>query len=208
MATPSSPARRSRRAPVPTDPAAGDRPRLDPEGRYRAWARISYMIVGTYVFLFLMVLFLFGRLAGAPWWGPWLIEILLVGSLARYLSTHYRIDELHLVGAKLLGGVRVRLDQVRRIEYTSLRDLAPSAGLFGAWGWRGRMWSPVIGRFDAIYTDSAIGLLVTAGGVPVYISPRDPAAFARELSRRVRSYTGRLPVDVGDPLGSPDAPDG
>lgn len=61
------------------------------------------------------------------------------------------------------------------------------------------MWSPTIGQFDAIYTDPAKGLLVTAGEVPLYLSPRDPDEFARELSRRVRSYTGPLQVDVGYP---------
>ena len=67
------------------------------------------------------------------------------------------------------------------------------------------MWSPVIGRFDSIHTDAVRGVLVTAGEYPLYVSPRDPAAFARELSRRVRSYSGRLAVDVGDPL-APETP--
>jgi hypothetical protein len=126
-------------------------------------------------------------------------------SLVRYLSTTYSIDGVYLHAWRLLGGVRVRLDRVRRIEYVSLRDLSPTGGIFGSWGWRGRMWSPLIGRFDAIYTDGARGILVTAGEFPLYFSPHNPDAFARELSRRVRSYTGRLAVDVGDPLGSPAA---
>ena len=65
------------------------------------------------------------------------------------------------------------------------------------------MWSPSIGKFDAVYTDPAKGILVSEGDVPLYISPVNLPEFARELSRRVRSYTGRLAVDVGDPLGSP-----
>ena len=56
---------------------------------------------------------------------------------------------------------------------------------------------------DAIYTDSR-GLLVTGGSVPLFLSPHDPTAFARELSRRVRSYTGPLEVDVGAG-GAPEA---
>lgn len=206
MAARTSPA--PRRPPVSKDATPSVRSRMDPKGRYHAWGQISYTIVGAYVFLFVVFLFLFDRYAGAVWWAPWLISILLLGSLVRYVSTHYRIDELHLVASKVLGGARIRLDEVRRIEYLSLRDLAPTAGIFGSWGWRGRMWSPIIGRFDAVYTDSAVGLLVTAGEVPLYLSPRDPGAFARELSRRVRSYTGRLSVDVGDPLaGSEPAAD-
>ncbi len=140
------------------------------------------------------------------WWAPWVIGIFLVASLGRYLSTSYRVDDTSLSAWRVLGGRRVRLDEVRKIEYASLRDLAPTGGLLGSWGWRGRMWSPVVGRFDSIYTDASRGLLVSAGDVPLYISPRDPEAFARELSRRVRSYSGRLAVDVGDPHAAPTPP--
>ena len=139
------------------------------------------------------------------WWAPYVIAVLLLGALGRYLSTHYRIDDAHLRAIRLFGGVRIRLDQVRRIEYASLRNLTPVGGFLGSWGWRGRMWSPQIGRFDSVYTDAASGLLVTAGDYPLYLSPRDPAAFARELSRRVRSYTGRLTVDVGAPAPAPSS---
>lgn len=180
----------------------GPGPFLDAGGRYRAWGRISYSIVGAHLFLLVIILVLLGRTTMLAGWVSWAIGILLVGSLVRYLSTHYRIDDMHLVAARFLGGVRIRLDQVRRIEYVSLRDLAPTTGLFGSWGWRGRMWSPQIGWFESAYTDSVRGLLITAGDFPLYLSPRDPEAFARELSRRVRSYSGRLSVDVGDPLGS------
>jgi hypothetical protein len=112
------------------------------------------------------------------------------------------MDDLQLRAWRLLGGVRLRLDQVRRIEYVSLRDLSPTGGILGSWGWRGRMWSPVIGRFNSIHTDAANGLLITSSEDSLYISPRDQVGFARELSRRVRSYTGRLAVDVGDPGAS------
>ena len=189
---------------VPSSPGNATEPRLslDVEGRYHAWGQISYLIVGTYLFLLLILVVVLYRTTVLAWWGAWVIFALLLGSLVRYLSTHYRIDDLHLVASKLLGGVRIRLDQVRRIEYAALRDLAPASGMFGAWGWRGRMWSPVIGQFNSVYTDSVQGLLVTAGTFPLYLSPRRPEAFARELSRRVRSYSGRLAVDVGDPHGT------
>jgi hypothetical protein len=179
------------------------RSRLDAQGRYFAWGTLSYAVVGVYLFILLLVILLLGRPgSGIAWWAPWAISIFVVISLARYLSTHYRIDDVYLRASRLLGGVRMRLDQVRRIEYVGLRDLAPTTGFFGAWGWRGRMWSPIVGRFDSIHTDAAHGLLVTAGDYPLYISPRNTEAFARELSRRVRSYSGRLSVDVGDPQGT------
>jgi hypothetical protein len=135
-------------------------------------------------------------------WVPYAIVAFLLGALARYLSTTYRIDDLELSAWRILGGRRMRLEEVRRIEYASLRDLSPTGSFLGAWGWRGRMWSPLIGPFDSVHTEAALGLLVTGGTVPVFISPRDPEGFARELSRRVRSYTGRLAVDVGDPEGT------
>ncbi len=179
---------------------------LDHEGRFRAHGQISYGVVGVYVFLLIVILLLF-RAGTSPsfWWVPWFLGILVVAMLARYLSTSYRIDDVELQAWRIFGGRRVQLSEVRRIEYSALRDLAPGGTFFGGWGWRGRMWSPLIGWFDAIHTDAARGLLVTAGNEPVYISPTRPEEFARELSRRVRSYTGRLAVDVGDPLGSPAA---
>jgi hypothetical protein len=176
---------------------------FDAEGRFRSHGRISYGVVGAYVFLLIVIVLLFheGTVTNL-WWVPWFLGILVVAMLARYLSTTYRIDDAQLEAWRLFGGRRVQLSEVRRIEYSALRDLAPGGSFFGGWGWRGRMWSPIIGWFDAIHTDASRGLLVTAAGDPVFISPKDPERFARELSRRVRSYTGRLAVDVGDPFGS------
>ena len=209
MVAPESSPRRRGAAPTTSRNATASRSALDVEGRYHAWGQISYLIVGTYLFLLVLLAVILYRTTVLAWWAVWVIFFLLLGSLVRYLSTHYRIDDVYLVASKFLGGVRIRLDQVRRIEYAALRDLAPSSGMFGAWGWRGRMWSPLIGRFNTVYTDSIQGLLVTAGAFPLYLSPRHPEAFARELSRRVRSYSGRLAADVGDPRGiSPPEPTG
>jgi Bacterial PH domain len=131
-----------------------------------------------------------------PWLIPFLAFVILL-LLVRYLSTSYTIDGQYLRAWRILGGQRAPLKNVRRIEYASLRDLS-ATGFWGAWGWRGRMWSPRIGRFDAIYTDTA-GLLVTAGDVPMFISPVDLQGFAQELSRRVRSLGGRLMSDESEP---------
>jgi len=131
-----------------------------------------------------------------PWLIPFLAFVILL-LLVRYLSTSYTIDGQYLRAWRILGGQRALLKNVRRIEYASLRDLS-ATGFWGAWGWRGRMWSPRIGRFDAIYTDTA-GLLVTAGDVPMFISPVDVQGFAQELSRRVRSLGGRLMNDESEP---------
>ncbi len=188
-------------------PPPANRPALDAQGRFRVRGRYSAAVVGAYLFLLVLVVaFLPHSSVITIWWAPWVIGIFLVGSLGRYLSTSYRVDDTSLRAWRVLGGRRVRLDEVRKIEYASLRDLAPTGGLLGSWGWRGRMWSPVVGRFDSIYTDASRGLLVSAGDVPLYISPRDPEEFARELSRRVRSYSGRLAVDVGDPHAAPTPP--
>jgi PH (Pleckstrin Homology) domain-containing protein len=135
-------------------------------------------------------------------YGPWALGGLLVLFLARYVSTTYSLNDTFLSAWRIFGGRRVRLSEIRKIEFSNMRELGPTGGVFGSWGWRGRMWSPQLGRFDAIYTDATHGILVTVGEVPLFITPNDPTEFARELSRRVRSYTGRLLVDVGDPLGS------
>ena len=60
------------------------------------------------------------------------------------------------------------------------------------------MWSPIgsLGKFDTVST-VAPGVLVTGGSYPVFLSPRDPLGFARELSRRVRSAGVELDEDDG-----------
>ena len=93
------------------------------------------------------------------------------------------------------------LEEIRGIEYAALRDLAPTGAFaaFGPIGWHGRMWSPEHGTFDSVFSDPARGLFISNAGNPLYISPTNPDAFARELSRRVRSFTGPLERDVGHP---------
>ena len=183
------------------NPADSIGPRLDASGRYRDRGRFSVAVVAFYAILTAIFVYAlrsdFGSILG---WGVIALAALLLFFLVRYLSTRYTIDDSYLTAWRILGGAKVPLDHVRRIEFSSLRDLSP-VGFFGSWGWRGRMWSPLVGPFNSIHTEPS-GLLVTAEPVTMFLSPRDPSAFARELSRRVRSYSGRLAVDVGDPSGS------
>lgn len=176
--------------------------RRDISGIYRQHGRLSYTVIGVYVVLILIVVVILPRSTTLLFpQAPWILGGLLALFLARYLSTSYSLDSTYLRAWRILGGRRVRLAEVRKIEYSSLRDLGPAGGIVGSWGWRGRMWTPGLGRIDAIYTDAAHGILVTVGEVPLFVTPVDAAEFARELSRRVRSYTGRVSEDVGDPLG-------
>jgi Bacterial PH domain len=177
------------------------------EGRYRMGARLSYAIVGAYGFMLILIVVVVAPRSHSSYdWVFYFLLALTLLFLVRYLSTRYSMDDTNLVAWRILGGCKVALEEVRAIEYASLRDLAPTGGAFGigSFGWRGRMHSTSIGEFNSIYTDPAAGLLVTAGAYPLYISPKDRDEFARELSRRVRSYTGPLPKDVGNPAaGSP-----
>jgi hypothetical protein len=169
-------------------------------GIYHQRGRLSYGVIGLYVFIILVILFLLPSDIPTRYsWSGYVLAALAVLFLARYISTTYSMNDSFLRAARILGGRRVRLEQVRKIEYTSIRDLGSTGGMLGSWGWRGRMWSAQVGFLDAIFTDPSQGILVTADGVPLYISPIDRVAFARELSRRVRSYTGPLATDVGDP---------
>jgi hypothetical protein len=169
-------------------------------------ARYSAAVVGTYVLLIVLiaVLVLPQTVGDYRWVGYFLLAVTAM-FVVRYFSTHYVLDDTHFHASRLLGSRRILLEDVRAIEYASLRNLTSTGGTFGmgSWGWRGRMHSVDVGEFDSIYTDAAAGLLVTAGAYPVYISPRDRDAFARELSRRVRSYTGPLEKDVGAPGPAP-----
>jgi len=184
------------------DLSASVGPRVDPSGGYFSGADLSYLVIGAYLFLLLLVAII---LPNSPViiysWLPWLIAALVVFFLVRYLSTCYWIDADRLTAFRLIGGRHVQLEMVRRIQFASLRDLSPT-GFFGSWGYRGRMWSPVIGKFDTIHTSSS-GILIFAGDVPLFISPRHPQDFARELSRRVRSYRGPLEYDDGSPDPGP-----
>jgi hypothetical protein len=179
--------------PVRTDGAAAP-----PPERFSTPAQWSYATIGTYVVIaVLLVLTARASLVSKVPYVSDILALLFAVFLLRYLSTRYWLDTDHLTAWRLFGSRHVRYDHVRRIEFGNLRDLAP-VGFFGAWGWRGRMWSPVLGKFDSVHTIS-MGLVVTGGEVPLFISPRDPPGFARELSRRVRSVTGPLDVDVGAP---------
>ena len=176
-------------------------PHVSTSGVYRRHGRMAWGVVGTYIVLILILFFVLPTSGVREGWAIDVILFLFLFFLVRYLSTSYSIDDSHLRAWRIFGNRRVPLEDVQRIEYSSIHDLGPT-GFFGSWGWRGRMWSPLVGSFDAIYTDPAHGLLVSSRDFPVYISPGHTEEFARELSRRVRSYTGRLEVDVGDPLGS------
>lgn len=186
------------RTAAPTDPRATAT--APPPERLGVPAPWSYATVGTYLVI-AVLLFLTSRanLVSSFPYASDVLAGLFLAFLLRYVSTRYWLDTDHLTAWRLFGSRRVPFDRIRRIEYGNLRDLGP-VGFFGSWGWRGRMWCPALGRFDSVYTVSQ-GLVVTGGVVPLFISPRDPPAFARELSRRVRSVVGPLDVDVGAPPG-------
>jgi hypothetical protein len=157
----------------------------------------SLGVVIFYIFLMLIVFVAEYYEGGSAGFLPYLypaLEIVLVLFLLRYVTTGYRIDSEELHASRLLGGRRVPLELIRKIQYANLRELGP-VGISMTWGWRGRAWSPTVGKMDTVSTVSR-GLLVTAGDVPVFISPVDVIAFRRELSRRVRSVAGALLDDA------------
>jgi len=166
-------------------------------------ASLSATVVGVYVVLLLLIIVVVGARSSIGFsWVTFLLIIVTLLFLVRYLSTSYVIDDTTLIARTIFGRTRVDLQEVRAIEYASLRDLAPTGGGIAGWIWRGKLYSQTIGEFETVYTDPGSGVLVTAGAYPLYISPRRPREFARELSRRVRSYTGPLLKDVGHPSAS------
>jgi Bacterial PH domain len=158
-------------------------------------ASISVGVLGMYVFLILILVVVYvtrGGYPGAQYLFPFLVLLLLI-YLARYVSTRYAVDDRTLVAWRLFGSRRMRLDRIRRIQSANLRRLG-ATGFVGTWGWRGRVWSPVVGFYQTVHTDSE-GLLITGDGDPLFISPKDVPEFARELSRRVRSVSGGFEPD-------------
>jgi Bacterial PH domain len=173
-------------------PAAPGSPAPDP-GRYVSIAPRSIPVVAVYLIL-AAALFYYRDSISTPWAFAFLSAVLLV-YLVRYVSTYYVLDSDELKARRLFGSRRIRFEDIRAIQLANLRDLGP-VGLVGTWGWRGRVWSPIIGSFDTVHTVSP-GLLITAGKAPIFISPRDPVAFGRELSRRARSWGVDLASDPG-----------
>ena len=171
------------------DPAP--RVRLDAQGRYVDYAPRSYAVVGMYAVLVAVLLYLNGGANYAVPSLPLILAAVLLIYLGRYVSTRYVMDSDTLSAKRLFGSRKVRLEEIRNIELANLREIGPM-GMFGTWGWRSRVFSPALGSFDSIHTVSK-GVLVSAGAVPMFLSPRDPMAFARELSRRARSWGVELP---------------
>jgi hypothetical protein len=164
----------------------------------QVYSRAAVQSVGVVIFysgLVLLLLFVYYRGAAnllSSYVVPGLIVVLLL-YLARYTSTRYRMDDRTLLARRLFGSRRMRLDRIRKVQRANLRDLG-AVGFIGTWGWRGRVWSPVVGVIDTVHTGSD-GLLVTGSGVPVFISPPSPDEFQAELSRRVRSANGGVALD-------------
>jgi len=183
--------------------SAGPAPPPGPGGRVRFSAPYSWGTVGMYVGIILLLL-VFAPASNTSTlpYASEILAVLFLVFLARYLSTSYYLDATTFTAWRLFGLRRIALRDVRAIQFGNLRELSP-VGFLGSWGWRGRMWSPVLGRFDSVYT-VPFGVVVRGGPVPLFVSPRDPPGFARELSRRVRSYTGPLDEDVGAPRVEPE----
>jgi hypothetical protein len=149
--------------------------------KYSQHSVISGVNTGVYLFIILMVYLLY-------YWGSifelaaYLLILVLLFYLVRSLSVSYKITDDWLKVSRLFGSRRVTIESVSKVEKSSLRDLAPVSWT-GGWGWRSRMWSPVIGHFDNLSTVH-LGLIVYAEGVPLFISPKDRDAFVRELELR------------------------
>ena len=183
-------------------------PRLDASGIYRQRGRLSYAVIGVYVFLILVLIVIFPlRNTLAYSWAPWAVAALFVLFLARYMSTSYSIDDSYLRAWRILGGRRIALEKVNKIEYDNLAtwdrradSSGPGAGTVGCGAPRSAALTPSIRTPRREFSSRR-------RGCPSTSPPFDVPEFARELSRRVRSYTGRLLVDVGDPHARVDAPE-
>jgi hypothetical protein len=164
---------------------------------YRQTARYSIGVFVFYAFLILIMVWVYLRGSAdivSSYLVPFILLLLIVYYI-RYMSTHYRIDGRSFYASRLFGSRKLALRNIRKVQRANLRELG-GIGMLGTWGWRGRVWSPILGPYDTVHTTSE-GLLVTGLKVPVFISPRDPEAFQRELVRRVRAESGDEPPDTG-----------
>jgi hypothetical protein len=186
---------------VSASPATAPSSNTDPEGRWSSHAPLPVEVIALYGVIIVVLVILGRPTSVSAFPSPILVlDLIVILFFLRYASTTYSMDSERLRARRLFGSRAVLLEDVRRIEYANLRDLS-ATGFFGGWGWRGRMWSPVVGSFDSIHTRSS-GVMVYAGDVPLFVSPRDPPAFALELSRRARSYFPAVELGPGVPGGA------
>ncbi len=148
---------------------------------YAQRAITPWLFTGTYLFVALVIVIFWLERDLTDLEVVAFVGILLI-YLARMLSVRYEIRGGELRALRLFGSRRVRLSSIHKARPASLRDLAAVSWTYG-WGWRSRMWSPVVGPFDNLSTFH-IGLLVYGDGVPLLISPLDRDTFLRELDRR------------------------
>lgn len=142
------------------------------------WSDTPWVTVGVYVVL-LVILVLLTVDHSLPEYGGLFLMALLMVYLARMLSLNYSIRAGEVHASRLFGSRRAPVKEVRKVEPRSLRDLSP-VSFIGGWGWRSRMWSPQIGSFDNLSSFHK-GLMIYAGDVPFFISPKDPDAFLAAL---------------------------
>jgi hypothetical protein len=147
---------------------------------YHQGAVTPWATVGAYVLLTIVVAVLtLDR--SIPEYAGLFLGGLLVLYLGRLLSLSYSIRDGVLRAQRLFGTRHAELKDIRKVEPRSLRDISP-VSFVGGWGWRSRMWSPVIGNFDNLSSIHR-GLMIYAGEVPFFISPRDPDAFLDVLQK-------------------------
>lgn len=185
--------------PVTSPRRTGKKPTFRP---YTMGPKRSYGVPVTYLILLALLAYAYehGAAASVSVFAFAGVAALVLLYLGRELSVRYLIDRKYLRAWRLFGTRKVRLSQIRKVELASLRDLSPS-GFTGTWGWRSRVWSPQVGKFDSIHT-SHVGMLVHGDGVPLFISPRDRDQFLRALVERVR----RTNPTVESPLDAPTEP--
>jgi hypothetical protein len=181
-------------------PVAREGGRTDSKREVRMGPLRGIGVPATYVILIALMLYATFRstVAPVPVWAGLAVVTLLLVYLVRELSVFYVIDRRYLRAMRLFGWRKVRLSSIRKVELVSLRDLSPT-GFSGLWGWRSRVWSPQIGRFDAIQTYH-VGMLVHGQGVPLFISPHDRDEFMRTLVGRVRRTNPSVesPLDAAE----------
>lgn len=152
--------------------------------KYTQWSDIPWATVGAYIFLVILMVILFETKNIPENVGLFLVAVLVV-YLARMVSLHYTLEDGKLKVLRLFGSRRVPISEVHKVEPSSLRDLSP-VSFMGGWGWRSRMWSPVVGRFDNLSTVHK-GLMIYATEPPFFISPKDPDKFLAQLQKETGS---------------------
>jgi hypothetical protein len=132
------------------------------------------------------------------------IAVLLFALSYAWAPRGYAIEDRSIMVNRLIGAVRIPLDDVRAIRPASPDDLSGAIRVWGnggVFGYYGRFRTPKLGKCSWYITNRRNAVVVITGEKTVVLSPDNVDGFLARL-RGVARPSGRAPEPVA-PVSSP-----